>query len=184
MIHIATDNRRYSDDISRIKEMRNGNQENHESRGCRKIWPAIGRERSTSPDAGPGQALIEIFATGVCHTDLHAADGDWPIKPTPPFIPGHEGAGIVVALGPGVTHLKEGDRVGTAWLFSACGHCDYCLAGWETLCPEQQNSGYSVNGSFAEYAWAKRIIWVAFPRIFPSWMSRPSSARASPPIKD
>src|SRR5580693_6951354 len=72
--------------------------------------------------------------------------------PTPPFIPGHEGAGVVVALGPGVTHLKEGDRVGTAWLFSACGHCDYCLSGWETLCPEQQNSGYSVNGSFAEYA--------------------------------
>jgi propanol-preferring alcohol dehydrogenase len=104
------------------------------------------------PTPGPGQALIEIFATGVCHTDLHAADGDWPIKPTPPFIPGHEGAGVVVALGPGVTHLKEGDRVGTAWLFSACGHCDYCLAGWETLCPEQQNSGYSVNGSFAEYA--------------------------------
>jgi propanol-preferring alcohol dehydrogenase len=104
------------------------------------------------PTPGPGQALIEIFATGVCHTDLHAADGDWPIRPTPPFIPGHEGAGVVVALGPGVTHLKEGDRVGTAWLFSACGHCDYCLAGWETLCPEQQNSGYSVNGSFAEYA--------------------------------
>ena len=104
------------------------------------------------PTPGPGQALIEIFATGVCHTDLHAADGDWPIKPTPPFIPGHEGAGVVVALGPGVTHLKEGDRVGTAWLFSACGHCDYCLSGWETLCPEQQNSGYSVNGSFAEYA--------------------------------
>jgi len=96
--------------------------------------------------------LVEVFASGVCHTDLHAADGDWPIKPTPPFIPGHEGAGVVVALGPGVTHLKEGDRVGTAWLFSACGHCDYCLSGWETLCPEQQNSGYSVNGSFAEYA--------------------------------
>jgi propanol-preferring alcohol dehydrogenase len=104
------------------------------------------------PTPGPGQALVEVFATGVCHTDLHAADGDWPIKPTPPFIPGHEGAGIVVALGSGVTHLNEGDRVGTAWLFSACGHCDYCLSGWETLCPEQQNSGYSVNGSFAEYA--------------------------------
>src|ERR1700733_4562787 len=64
------------------------------------------------PTPGPGQALVEVFATGVCHTDLHAADGDWPIKPSPPFIPGHEGAGIVAALGPGVTHLKEGDRVG------------------------------------------------------------------------
>jgi len=61
----------------------------------------------------------------------------------------------VVALGSGVTHLKEGDRVGIAWLHSACGHCDYCLSGWETLCPEQQNSGYSVNGSFAQYALAQ-----------------------------
>src|SRR5579862_5541017 len=104
------------------------------------------------PTPGPGQALVEIIASGVCHTDLHAADGDWPIKPAPPFIPGHEGAGVVVSLGAGVTHLKEGDRVGIAWLHSACGHCDFCLAGWETLCPEQQNSGYSVNGTFAQYA--------------------------------
>jgi alcohol dehydrogenase, propanol-preferring len=107
------------------------------------------------PSPGPGQALIEIVATGVCHTDLHAADGDWPVKPTPPFIPGHEGAGVVVALGPGVKHLKEGDRVGIAWLHSACGHCEFCLSGWETLCHAQQNSGYSVNGSFAEYAVAQ-----------------------------
>ena len=104
------------------------------------------------PSPGPGQALVEIIATGVCHTDLHAADGDWPVKPNPPFVPGHEGAGVVVALGPGVAHLKEGDRVGIAWLHSACGHCEFCLSGWETLCKAQQNSGYSVNGSFAEYA--------------------------------
>src|SRR5579872_6387347 len=104
------------------------------------------------PTPGPGQALVEIVASGVCHTDLHAADGDWPIQPTLPFTPGHEGAGIVAAVGAEVRHLKEGDRVGIAWLHSACGHCDFCLAGWETLCPEQQNSGYSVNGSFAQYA--------------------------------
>lgn len=61
----------------------------------------------------------------------------------------------MVALGPGVTHLKEGDRVGVAWLHSACGHCGFCLSGWETLCKEQQNSGYSVNGSFAQYAVAQ-----------------------------
>jgi propanol-preferring alcohol dehydrogenase len=61
----------------------------------------------------------------------------------------------VVALGPGVTHLKEGDRVGIAWLHSACGHCSFCLSGWETLCLEQKNSGYSVNGSFAQYALAQ-----------------------------
>ena len=107
------------------------------------------------PKPGPGQALVEIMASGVCHTDLHAADGDWPVKPTLPFIPGHEGAGVVVALGPGVTHLKEGDRVGLAWLHSACGHCSFCLSGWETLCLEQKNSGYSVNGSFAQYALAQ-----------------------------
>jgi propanol-preferring alcohol dehydrogenase len=107
------------------------------------------------PAPGPGQVLVEIMASGVCHTDLHAADGDWPIKPTLPFTPGHEGAGVVVELGPGVTHLKEGDRVGIAWLHSACGHCEFCLAGWETLCLEQKNSGYSVNGSFAQYAVAQ-----------------------------
>jgi len=107
------------------------------------------------PQPGPGQALVEIIASGVCHTDLHAADGDWPVKPSLPFTPGHEGAGIVVALGPGVTHLKEGDRVGVAWLHSACGHCEFCLSGWETLCLEQKNSGYSVNGSFAQFAIAQ-----------------------------
>ena len=107
------------------------------------------------PVPGPGEALVQVIASGVCHTDLHAAEGDWPIKPTLPFIPGHEGAGIVVALGPGVTHFEVGDRVGIAWLHSACGHCEFCLSGWETLCLEQKNSGYSVNGSFAQYALAQ-----------------------------
>src|SRR5208337_3952523 len=113
--------------------------------------PLVMRELPV-PTPGPGQALVEIMASGVCHTDLHAADGDWPVKPNLPITPGHEGTGIVVALGSGVTHLKEGDRVGIAWLHSACGHCDFCLSGWETLCLEQKNSGYSVNGSFAQYA--------------------------------
>ena len=104
------------------------------------------------PTPGPGEVLVRIVATGVCHTDLHAADGDWPVKPTPPFIPGHEGTGIVAALGAGVTSLKEGDPVGIAWLHDACGACEYCMAGWETLCEKQNDSGYSVNGTFAEYA--------------------------------
>jgi propanol-preferring alcohol dehydrogenase len=104
------------------------------------------------PTPGPGEVLVKIMASGVCHTDLHAADGDWPVKPTLPFIPGHEGAGIVAALGPGVSGLKEGDPVGIAWLHHACGTCEYCVTGWETLCASQQNSGYSVNGTFAEYA--------------------------------
>jgi propanol-preferring alcohol dehydrogenase len=104
------------------------------------------------PVPGPGEVLVKIIATGVCHTDLHAADGDWPLKPSPPFIPGHEGAGIVAKAGPGVTNLKEGDPVGIAWLHDACGACEHCLTGWETLCASQRNSGYAVNGSFAEYA--------------------------------
>ena len=104
------------------------------------------------PTPGPGEVLVRIVATGVCHTDLHAADGDWPVKPSPPFIPGHEGAGIVAAVGSGVRRLKEGDAVGIAWLHDACGCCEPCLTGWETLCESQNNSGYSVNGSFAEYA--------------------------------
>ena len=64
------------------------------------------------PEVGQGQILVKIEACGVCHTDLHAVDGDWPVKPNPPFIPGHEGVGIVVAAGAGVTAVKEGDRVG------------------------------------------------------------------------
>ncbi len=103
------------------------------------------------PTPGEGQVLIRVVASGVCHTDLHAADGDWPVKPTLPFIPGHEGVGYVAALGAGVTELKEGDRVGVPWLHSACGTCSFCLTGWETLCPKQQNTGYSVNGGYAEY---------------------------------
>ncbi|TBW11705.1 alcohol dehydrogenase AdhP [Azotobacter chroococcum subsp. isscasi] len=107
------------------------------------------------PTPGPGQLLVKIAACGVCHTDLHAAEGDWPVKPSPPFIPGHEGVGQVVAVGAGVSHIKEGDRVGIPWLHSACGHCEHCLGGWETLCHAQSNTGYSVNGGFAEYALAE-----------------------------
>jgi len=103
------------------------------------------------PMPGPGEVLVQVRATGVCHTDLHAADGDWPVKPALPFIPGHEGAGVVVAIGSGVAGVKEGDPVGVAWLHDACGGCEYCVSGWETLCEAQRNSGYTVNGSFAEY---------------------------------
>jgi propanol-preferring alcohol dehydrogenase len=106
------------------------------------------------PRPGTGQVLVRIRACGVCHTDLHAAEGDWPVEPKPPFIPGHEGVGEVAAVGSGVRHVKEGDRVGIPWLHTACGQCEHCLGGWETLCEQQQNTGYSVNGGFAEYALA------------------------------
>lgn len=103
------------------------------------------------PRPGPNQALVKVETSGVCHTDLHAAEGDWPVKPSPPFVPGHEGVGTVVELGDGVTELALGQRVGNAWLWSACMECRYCRTGWETLCEKQLNGGYSVNGSFAEY---------------------------------
>ena len=103
------------------------------------------------PQVGAGQILIRVRAAGVCHTDLHAASGDWPVKPQPPFIPGHEGVGEVAAVGAGVTHLKEGDRVGAPWLHTACGRCSHCVGGWETLCESQQMTGYSVDGSYAEF---------------------------------
>jgi propanol-preferring alcohol dehydrogenase len=106
------------------------------------------------PKPGPGEILVRLEASGVCHTDLHAARGDWPVKPHPPFIPGHEGVGRVVELGRGVNGVTAGARVGIAWLHSACGACEYCRTGWETLCGAQTNSGYSVNGTFAEYALA------------------------------
>jgi propanol-preferring alcohol dehydrogenase len=107
------------------------------------------------PRPGPGQVLMRVRASGVCHTDLHAAMGDWPVKPSPPFIPGHEGVGEVAELGAGVDHLKEGDRIGVPWLHSACGRCEHCTGGWETLCEGQTNTGYSTDGGYAEYVLAE-----------------------------
>jgi len=106
------------------------------------------------PTVTDDRIVVRIEASGVCHTDLHAAEGDWPVKPAPPFIPGHEGVGVVAEVGRSVTAVKEGDRVGVPWLHSACGHCQHCIGGWETLCTAQSNTGYSVNGGFAEYVLA------------------------------
>jgi len=100
------------------------------------------------------EILVKVEACGVCHTDLHAADGDWPVKPKLPLIPGHEGIGYVAGVGKDVKNVKEGDLVGIPWLYSACGHCDYCITGWETLCDHQLNAGYGVDGSYAEYVLA------------------------------
>jgi propanol-preferring alcohol dehydrogenase len=108
-------------------------------------------EHVPMPEPGPDDVLVRIVASGVCHTDLHAARGDWPVKPSLPFIPGHEGTGYVARLGSNVTMLTEGDPVGVPWLHDACGHCSYCETGWETLCEQQHNTGYSVNGCYAEY---------------------------------
>ncbi|HET7049548.1 MAG TPA: alcohol dehydrogenase AdhP [Solirubrobacteraceae bacterium] len=108
----------------------------------------------SAPALEPGQIRVRVEASGLCHTDIHAAHGDWPVKPSPPFIPGHEGVGKVVELGPGVTEVGLGDRVAMPWLGYACGTCDHCVSGWETLCLEQKNMGYSIDGGFGEYATA------------------------------
>ncbi|WP_322769042.1 alcohol dehydrogenase AdhP [Frankia sp. Cr1] len=115
------------------------------------------------PAPGPGQVLVRLEACGLCHTDIHAAHGDWPVKPSPPFVPGHEGVGVVEALGAGVSVRQIGDRVAIAWLGYACGRCGYCISGWETLCESQRNSGYSVDGAFAEYAVADADFVVPVP---------------------
>ncbi|HEY9026791.1 MAG TPA: zinc-dependent alcohol dehydrogenase [Burkholderiaceae bacterium] len=111
-------------------------------------------EEVAVPEVPPGRILVKVVASGVCHTDLHAASGDWPIKPSLPFIPGHEGVGHVAAVGAGVRNVREGDRVGVPWLHTACGCCEHCITGWETLCDSQQMTGYTVNGGYAEYVLA------------------------------
>ncbi|WP_353057925.1 alcohol dehydrogenase AdhP [Propionimicrobium sp. PCR01-08-3] len=103
------------------------------------------------PRPGRGQILIRVHACGVCHTDLHAVNGDWPDKPPLPRIPGHEVIGEIVEVGEGVDYLNVGERVGVPWLHWACGTCEQCLSGWETLCTQQQRTGYEVDGGFAEY---------------------------------
>jgi alcohol dehydrogenase, propanol-preferring len=102
------------------------------------------------PRPGHGQVLVRIETSGLCHTDIHAAHGDWPVKPVPPFIPGHEAVGVVYGVGRDVS-LHEGDRVAVPWLGWACGACELCASGWETLCPKARYTGYTVDGGFAEY---------------------------------
>ena len=115
------------------------------------------------PEPGPGQVVVRMEASGLCHTDIHAANGDWPVTPTVPFIPGHEGVGIVTATGEGVTSPRPGQRVAVPWLGYACGTCQFCLTGWETLCLSQQNTGYSVDGCYAEYFLAEAAFTTPVP---------------------
>lgn len=116
-------------------------------------------EEVPKPEPGAGEVVVKIEASGLCHTDIHAAHGDWPVKPKLPLIPGHEGIGIVESVGSGVTEVDEGERVAIPWLGYACGACEYCASGWETLCEHQLNTGYFIDGSYAEYtkAYAKYV---------------------------
>ncbi|MET4705886.1 alcohol dehydrogenase AdhP [Lacisediminihabitans sp. FW035] len=127
------------------------------------------------PEPAAGQVLIRMETCGLCHTDIHAAHGDWPVKPTLPLIPGHEGVGIIEKLGADVTDRTVGERVAIAWLGSACGECRYCIDGRETLCEKQQDSGYSMDGAFAEYAVASAKYVVPVPDGISSFDASPLS---------
>jgi alcohol dehydrogenase, propanol-preferring len=106
------------------------------------------------PQPGAQDVLIEVAACGVCHSDLHIADGDWPqLVPITkrPVILGHEIAGRVVEKGEAVNQLKLGDHVGVPWVYWTCGECDFCRAGNENLCTKQKITGVTVDGGYAEY---------------------------------
>ena len=113
--------------------------------------PLVLEDRPT-PDPGRGEIRVKIETSGVCHTDIHAAHGDWPVKPALPLVPGHEGVGIVDALGDGVTRVRLGQRVAIPWLGGADGTCEYCVKGLETYCVAPTFTGYTVDGGYREYS--------------------------------
>lgn len=129
----------------------------------REFGTALSIERVPIPSPGRGEVLIEVVACGVCHSDVHAIDGDWSPPPTIPLIPGHEVTGRVTALGPGVERLTVGQMVGVPWLYSACGCCDQCLAGMETICPSAEATGYSRPGGYAEFMVAPAAFVATLP---------------------
>ncbi|MDZ4044565.1 MAG: alcohol dehydrogenase AdhP, partial [Rhodoglobus sp.] len=115
------------------------------------------------PKPAAHEVLVRVEASGLCHTDIHAARGDWPVQPGLPFTPGHEGVGIVEELGSDVTELAIGDRVAMPWFGYGCGTCGYCVDGRETLCESQRNTGYSVDGGLREYSTADARYVVKVP---------------------
>lgn len=106
---------------------------------------------------GPDEVLVNVKFSGVCHTDLHAFKGDWPLERKIPLVGGHEGAGIVVARGQLVEDVEIGDRVGIKWINGSCLNCYYCERADEPLCQKALLSGYTVDGSFQQYAIAKAV---------------------------
>ena len=115
------------------------------------------------PTPAAHEVLVRLEASGLCHTDIHAARGDWPVQPSLPFTPGHEGVGIVEQLGADVTELTVGDRVAMPWFGYGCGACGYCIDGRETLCESQRNTGYSIDGGLREYSTADARYVVKVP---------------------
>jgi propanol-preferring alcohol dehydrogenase len=130
----------------------------------RRIGAPLELETLPVPEPKPGEVLIKVAACGVCHSDLHAVDGDWTPLPRLPLIPGHEVTGHVAALGPAADDLAVGDAVGVPWMYSACGICEFCLAGMETICPSGQSTGYSKPGGYAEYMVAPAAFTARLPK--------------------
>ncbi|KAL2864239.1 zinc-dependent alcohol dehydrogenase [Aspergillus lucknowensis] len=116
---------------------------------------------------GPDEVLVNIKYSGVCHTDLHALTGDWPLEEKSPLVGGHEGAGIVVAKGDQVTRVGVGDHVGVKWLNGSCLACEFCCQSDEPLCPEALLSGYTVDGTFQQYCVAKAAHVSILPKEVP-----------------
>jgi propanol-preferring alcohol dehydrogenase len=130
----------------------------------RKIGDRLRIERLPIPEPGPGEILIKVTACGVCHSDLHAVDGDWNPPPVLPLVPGHEVTGHVAEMGAGVNGFRRGDTVGVPWMWSACGTCEFCLAGMETICRSGQASGYTKPGGYAEYMIARADFVARLPK--------------------
>src|SRR5262249_41683270 len=123
-------------------------------------------EERDNPVPASDEVLIRVEACGVCHSDLHLAEGDWPqmmkIVKTP-LILGHEAAGTILEKGSEVEHLKVGDRVGVAWIHWACGDCEMCREGNENLCSRQIITGGTVDGGYAQLMKAKASHVVRIP---------------------
>ena len=118
-----------------------------------------------APVPGPGQLRLRVDVCGVCHTDLHTVEGELEL-PKLPLIPGHQIVGTVDESGAGVTRFRLGDRVGVAWLHSACGKCDFCQRGLENLCPDARFTGLHVDGGYAQYALAEERFAYTIPERF------------------
>ena len=124
------------------------------------------------PEPGLGQVRVKVLVCGVCRTDLHVVEGELP-PVTRPIIPGHEVVGIVDRVGQGVRSVKEGDRVGIAWLQNTCGQCEFCRSGKENLCAQATFTGYHVHGGYAEYALVSETFVYPLPPTFSNEESAP-----------
>jgi alcohol dehydrogenase, propanol-preferring len=127
--------------------------------------PLRPEQSAQAPQPGAGEVLIRVHACGVCRTDLHILDGELS-SPKLPLVPGHEIVGRVVATGPKVERVREGDRVGVPWLGWTCGTCAYCLSGRENLCARARFTGYQIDGGYAEYTVADERFCFAIPPLF------------------